>query len=550
MARKQKTPDKKSAPFLSLPIRIIARNVKGTNFYQFMKILFFSKIRSTFCALLFVLCAPCFAALPPESPVFDWEDPPQGAFSEDWMEVHLAGEKAGYAHFLLRREGDVIHTEISVFMKMARGPVPLEIQSLETTRETVDGKPLSFLSRMEMSGQPTTKTGTIKEGKVTLTTEGPGHSDTKTFQLPADALMIWGISQYQHRRGFEAGTKYPISYYSPSLSPHSAVPGTFEVLGKESVDYRGTPLQAIRSALSLRVGVAEINFQSWSNEHGHLLIQVMDMPGMSQKMILVDEETALADFVPPELFLSNLVRLDKAIPSQANRVIYRIRLEQGDIGENLPPESDNQRVAYEAETQTALVTVTRSNLPNAEKELDAATKASLRRALIPNLFVNSEHKAVLKLLSQIEVEENASSLEAARALRDFVYDYIDKKSLSIAFASASEVAKTAEGDCSEHAVLLAALGRAQGIPSRAAVGLMYVSNYDGRKNIMGYHMWNQFYIDGRWIDFDATLDETIAGPERLALDYSYLDNESVTQTSLNLLDKIGNLRIEIVETTK
>lgn len=520
------------------------------NFYRLMKIFFFSKTRSAFCALLFALCAPCFAALPPESPIFDWEDPPQGAFSEDWMEVHLAEQKVGYAHFLLRREGEVIHTEISVFMKMARGPVPLEIQSLETTRETVDGKPLSFLSRMEMSGQPTTKTGTIKGGKVTLTTKGPGHSDTQTFQLPADALMVWGISQYHHRRGFEAGTKYPISYYSPSLSPHSAVPGTFEVLGKESVDYRGTPLQAIRSALSLQVGGAEINFQSWSNEHGHLLIQIMDMPGMSQKMILVDEKTALADFVPPELFLSNLVRLDKAVPSQANRVVYRVRLQEGDIGENLPPESDNQKVAYNAETQTALVTVNRSNLPKAEKELDAATKASLQRALIPNLFVNSEHQAVLKLLSQIEVNENASSLETASALRDFVYDYIDKKSLSIAFAPASEVAKTAEGDCSEHAVLLAALGRAQGIPSRAAVGLMYVPNYDGRKNVMGYHMWNQFYIDGRWIDFDATLDETIAGPERLALDYSYLDNESVTQTSLNLLDKIGNLRIEIIETTK
>ncbi len=507
-----------------------------------------NKTRLTFCLSL-TLSAACFAAMPPESPVFNWENPPQGLFSEDWMEMYLAEQKVGYAHLLLRREGEVIHTEMSTLVKMARGTVPIEVKSLETTRETVDGKPLTFSTRTEMSGQPTTMTGTIEEGKVTLTMKGPGHSGTKTFRLPPEALMIWGITQQYFRQGFEIGTQYALMYYSPTLSAQSAAAGTFEVIGKETVDYRGTPLEAIRSTLKLRVSGIEITSQSWLNEKGHLLIKNTGVAGrMPHKMIVVDEETALADFVPPDL--SNLVEVDKAIPPQANQVVYRIRLEQGDIGKSLPPESNSQKVAYDAETQTALITVTRPDLSETEKKPNSATKAELRPALSPNLYINSKHKAVLDLLPKIGIDSDASPLETAIALRDFVYDYIDKKSLSIAFASASEVAKTAEGDCSEHTVLLAALGRAKGIPSRAAVGLMYIPNYSGRKNVMGYHMWNQFYLGGRWIDFDASHEEATAGPARLALAYSYLDNESVTQTSLNLFDKIGNLRIEIDETTE
>ena len=41
-------------------------------------------------------------------------------------------------------------------------------------------------------------------------------------------------------------------------------------------------------------------------------------------------------------------------------------------------------------------------------------------------------------------------------------------------ATAAEVARSREGDCTEHAVLLAALARARGIPARVAMGLVYV----------------------------------------------------------------------------
>ena len=63
-----------------------------------------------------------------------------------------------------------------------------------------------------------------------------------------------------------------------------------------------------------------------------------------------------------------------------------------------------------------------------------------------------------------------------------------------------------EGDCTEHAVLLAALARASGIPARVATGLVYADSYAGRRDVFIPHAWVQAWVDGRWRGYDAALN--------------------------------------------
>merc|ERR1719261_959477 len=105
-----------------------------------------------------------------------------------------------------------------------------------------------------------------------------------------------------------------------------------------------------------------------------------------------------------------------------------------------------------------------------------------------------------------------TELQLAYSLRDLVHSHIQDKHLSTAYASASETARTGSGDCTEHAVLLAALLKARGIPSRVCHGLVYVeqggsaingqAEYDADGNLVerggattsgqfGWHMWSQ-----------------------------------------------------------
>ncbi len=70
-------------------------------------------------------------------------------------------------------------------------------------------------------------------------------------------------------------------------------------------------------------------------------------------------------------------------------------------------------------------------------------------------------------------------------------------------ASALGAWKRRRGDCTEDAVLLAALARAAGIPARVASGLAYErSAYHGTASAFFPHAWTIAYVDGAWRSFD------------------------------------------------
>jgi hypothetical protein len=132
--------------------------------------------------------------------------------------------------------------------------------------------------------------------------------------------------------------------------------------------------------------------------------------------------------------------------------------------------------------------------------------------------------------------------EVARRLERGVYRHIDKKSFGVAFATASEVCRERSGDCSEHAVLLAAVARARGIPSRVAMGLTYVGG------IFGGHAWTEVWIDGQWIALDGTNGLGSVDAAHIRFSASSLDGLGMGAEMLSSLMGLANLEIEVLET--
>lgn len=63
------------------------------------------------------------------------------------------------------------------------------------------------------------------------------------------------------------------------------------------------------------------------------------------------------------------------------------------------------------------------------------------------------------------------------------------------------------GDCTEDAVVLAALARAAGIPARVASGITYSrTRYHGAANAFMPHAWVVAWVDGRWRSYDISLE--------------------------------------------
>ena len=165
------------------------------------------------------------------------------------------------------------------------------------------------------------------------------------------------------------------------------------------------------------------------------------------------------------------------------------------------PSTDEQRVSREG---TAL----HVEIANAGKTASNDKPVAADREA--NAWLQSDAKEVAAL-AQEGAGAAASDLDKMRALESFVRGYIKDKNLSVGYASALEVVKTREGDCTEHAVLLAALGRAMKIPTRVVDGLAYTGSFAGAERVFVPHAWVQAWIDGRWQSFDAALNGFDAG---------------------------------------
>ena len=74
-------------------------------------------------------------------------------------------------------------------------------------------------------------------------------------------------------------------------------------------------------------------------------------------------------------------------------------------------------------------------------------------------------------------------------------------------ASALSAWRGKRGDCTEDAVVLAALARAAGIPAKVASGLAYErSAYHGTSSAFFPHAWTLAYVDGKWRSFDMATE--------------------------------------------
>ncbi len=106
----------------------------------------------------------------------------------------------------------------------------------------------------------------------------------------------------------------------------------------------------------------------------------------------------------------------------------------------------------------------------------------------------------------------------------FVYEHIEDKTYAQAFDFASRVAATGRGDCTEHAVLLAAMARANGYAARVVLGNLIIEA--GPRLYSFGHAWTEIHDGGAWQIRDATLpgrDAAVSGVRYLPL--SLIENE-------------------------
>jgi transglutaminase-like putative cysteine protease len=150
----------------------------------------------------------------------------------------------------------------------------------------------------------------------------------------------------------------------------------------------------------------------------------------------------------------------------------------------------------------------------------------------------------VQALARQAVAETTDPLKKARRIERWVHDNMRHDNRS-SFAPAHEVARSLTGDCRHHALLTAAMCRAEGVPSRTAVGLVYGTD-SNRRPVMAFHMWTEVWVKGQWFAIDATLGQGSIGAAHIKIaDHSWYDTQSLTPL-LPVVRVLGKMDIEIV----
>jgi hypothetical protein len=135
----------------------------------------------------------------------------------------------------------------------------------------------------------------------------------------------------------------------------------------------------------------------------------------------------------------------------------------------------------------------------------AETPESLAPYLRPNAWVRSEDPGVRRLAAKAGAADRPIHARMAK-LEGVVRQNMRRDTHYVGYADAVEALRTGKGDCTEFAVLLAAMARAQGIPARVVVGMAYSARFTGNRDSFNPHAWVQVYDGTRWQSYDAALE--------------------------------------------
>lgn len=468
----------------------------------------------------------------------------QAPVKEDtWQVIMLSGQRIGYAHLLIEpveQDGQtIVRTSTLAHMTIRRFGQSLVMKQTLTTEETINGDLLRF--RFEMANPPASSTSTVgivKGDQLNLQQSVNGKQKESSQAWRSDIKSPSYQDRVLRKSPLKKGESRTFEAFMPEFNKVSSIKITADDLEDTTMlDGKSQRLMKVRMTQSLVPG---LTLNGFVDEAGETLKTTTTLLGVEMVTYRVSKEEAQKTIAGEELDLavSTLVKVKKiADASSLKKIRYRI-VTRGQNPEAVLPSSEGQ-VVRKTGDDVAEVTVSALPIP-----ATAMIRQIDREFLAASQFLQSDDAAVKEhaLKARGDARDPA---EVARRMERYVHDKLTSKNFSTAMASAGEVARNLEGDCTEHAVLLAAMLRSAEIPSRVAVGLVYVDSLSA----FGGHMWTEACLDGRWIPLDATLGRGGTGIGHLKLSDSSLsdDGPSALSSFAPLMLVIGQMQIEVLE---
>lgn len=460
---------------------------------------------------------------------------------EIWESHRIRGAKVGYRHTRVERvpntQPELLRIETTDQLELRRfGDVArqeLTLISLETT----DGQVHQLAYRVRNGETQSSVTGIVRDGRMELTRDQDTDRGPALFNWSPEQGGIFAIERSLRLRPMRSGDRRTVQSFLPLLDRLAA----FELQARdlEPITVGDQTEQLLRIEATNVLGDDwKIPTLYWVRPDGTIVKTQEAFLDRETLRVTQTEALRANDLMQLDLGVDVGVRLEKPIadPQEVDYAVYRVQV-AGISPLNVFANGLSQRVLAGGD-DTALVTVSRIS-PDVPTQPDLEIPQPTEFDTAPNELIQSDHPRVVALAKAV-----AGSVDdpwrAATLLEHYLFRTLSKVDYSQVFSSAGEVAERKQGDCSEHAVLLAATCRARGIPARVAIGLLY----SAEDQAFQYHMWNEVWIKDRWIPLDATLGQGGIGACHLKLRDSSLARQTPYSMVSPVMYLIGKLKIE------
>ena len=419
---------------------------------------------------------------------------PLPELSETWFSVRLDGRHVGHMQWTREQRADAVETRTELKVALLRGDQALRVSATESARESLAGKALGFSSAFDSGGSTARVDGSISaEGVASVSIEGSGQTESRSLPWPPEAMLAEAQRLALLALQARGETRSSGQVFDPSSLQVLEV--STELLGDALISLPEGDEHALHVRQQLGRAGSAVTVESWlATASGFPRRIRMPALGVHLELLACSRACATAEAELTDVFDGTLVDSPRALSirdrSRDLEILLAVRNGPVDALDDVPGQTILQRTGSGALLRVA-----------AQGGTQFAPQAA---DLAPARWVQSDHPDIRALALQF-AGERGSALRRMRKLEQGVRGHIGNKSLRIGYASALEVLSLREGDCTEHAVLLAALARATGIPARVVTGIAYTPRFAARQDVFVPHAWVIAWIDGSWQGFDAAL---------------------------------------------
>ncbi len=437
---------------------------------------------------------------------------------ERWMGIYFKGSKIGYAHETIQKHEHGYSVKEKISMKLR---VLEQSQQVNMITECLADRKFNLrLFHFDLStGSNQIKIdGRVVGRKLAFKVHSGGTITERAIPFEHIPFLTNNLRPFLVQRGLEEDKRYRVSVFDPSTMSLSKVSVT--VMGKERITLGPNDLVVNRLKISYR----GMGLNIWMDDDGSVLKE--ESP-MGLVLVREEEHVARAGGFGEQVDLVQAAAVRSDIPIKNPREVSFLEVKLRRI-----PLVKFQMNDGRQKLTGNLLQVVREEWPNSPSMPVPPIAKDVREFLKPTPLIQSDHSLIGGRATEIAGPKDGT-LKAIRAVSGWVYRYIEKKP-TLSVPSALEVLESGVGDCNEHTILLVALLRSLGIPSRPCVGVVYFR--DG----FYYHAWAEVWI-GRWVTVDPTLNQLPADATHIKFVHGDIENW------VDLVKIIGRLQVEVLE---